>query len=752
MEYIGKSVERTDARLKVTGKQKYLIDQIEGDMLHGKILFSPHGCALINAIDTSEAAQVAGVFAIVTAKDLPQPIPLFGSDVQDYPLLAESRVSFYGQPVAVALAETEAQAQDAISKIKVKYTSLPAVTNAEEAYREGAPLVQPDRKDAQGNGCNHNRLDDVVHTWGNIEATRGKADYEIRSRYHFPASHHFPIEPFGVMALPDRYGGIIIRTPVQHPFVTRKVVSLCLNMPQSKIHVEPTTIGGGFGGKGYPKLEPLASYLALKFQRCIRIAVSVAEGFFLAKRLETTTYITTGYNCDGSILYQDIEAFTLLGAFSDAAPRVAVKGSLTASGPYRIPNVRVTLHRVYSNTMPTTAFRGFGMPQYTFATEGEINRIAEALGMDPVAVRMKNLPQRGELFNHMEHPADGEWREQLKMAVDWLNSVEKKADVGRGIAIGIKNGAGGVTSHAILKLLCDGSAVLSIGTTEMGQGAETVMKMYIAENLHVPMEKITVSMGDTNAAGFDVSTAGSRATVQMGRAVISACEDLLHQLKILACEIFGLDEKSIIIVDGFVIAGEKKYSYTDILRIAYGPGLGEIIAKGYDRLPRESGHPLGGRADYWLTNVIAVELKVDMDTGEITLLRCATFSDAGRIINPLMAYGQLIGGTVMSLGGAMMEHLIFAEDGSLMNGTPVDYRIPTAMDIPNALNAALIENEDGSGPYGSKGIGEGAVLAAAPAIAQAIYDATGVRINELPFTPEKVYTALQQAKEQAYND
>ena len=432
--------------------------------------------------------------------------------------------------------------------------------------------------------------------------------------------------------------------------------------------------------------------------------------------------------------------------------RVAVKGSLTASGPYLIPNVRITLHRVYTNTMPTTAFRGFGMPQYTFATEGEINRIAEILKMDPVAIRMKNLPKRGELFNPMERPADGNWLEQIQMAESWLNRVEKKPGVGRGIAFGIKNGAGGVTSHAILKLLCDGSVTLSIGTTEMGQGAETVMKMYVAENLHVPIENIAVSMGDKNAAPFDVSTAGSRATVQMGRAVVSACSDLLRQLKELASEVSGVDEECVQIIDGVVIAGDRKYSYADVLRLAYGPGLGEIVAKGQDRLPRENGHPLGGRSDYWLTNVIAVELEVNCDTGEIDLLRFATFSDAGKVINPLMAHEQQIGGAVMSLGSAMMEQLLFSEEGELLNGTTTDYRVPTVMDIPGVMEAILIENGDGSGPYGSKGIGEGAVLAAAPAIAQAIYDATGVRIRELPFTPERVFFALQQAKERTNND
>jgi CO/xanthine dehydrogenase Mo-binding subunit len=711
------------------------------DALHCSLVYSTEASAIIKSIDVSRATSSHGVVRVFTGADIPAPVPRFGSDIKDYPILADGRVLFYGQPVAAIVAETERQAHDAVREVKIEYEAMRHFCSFPD-FKDGKLILD------QESNVEYHPLSDVVFTWGDIKkAMSEKHHMELAREYEFPMVYHFPIERYGCIATPDIWDNLVIRSPTQHPFVIRRTISECLGLPLSKVIVEATSIGGGFGGKGYPKLEPLAGYLALCLRRPISIFVSTNDGFYFTRRIASKIRIKTGFDSNGSILYQDMESCALMGAFSDAAPRIALKSSITACGPYRVPNTSIRVHRVYSNTTPATAFRGFGMPQFTLAIERQMDCIAHTLGIDPLDVRIKNLPSKGESFIPIESPADGEWRQVVERAADligWKKQLPKGH--GRGIAIGLKNGPGGVTSQAIVRLHADGSVTMAVGTTEMGQGSSTVLKQIAADILGIPIEKFNAIMGNTSVSPFDVSTAGSRGTVQMGRAVQSACYDVLRQIKDIVQALTGVSQNNILVSDGQIKLDKESITFQEILKRYYGPGLGEIVGKGYDRLPRDNSHPMGGKTDYWCFSVSAVELCLEQDTGEVNIIKCVSVLDAGKAINPAMVHEQTIGGTVMALGHSLMEKMSYDIFGKPQGADSVNYRICTMADVPTDIQSEFVENYDGSGPGGSKGIGESSTLAVTPAIAEAIYQVTGIELTTPPFTSEAIWKALSDKK------
>jgi CO/xanthine dehydrogenase Mo-binding subunit len=356
---------------------------------------------------------------------------------------------------------------------------------------------------------------------------------------------------------------------------------------------------------------------------------------------------------------------------------------------------------------------------------------------------LRNLPARGEVFVPGDTPADGDWREGLKKAaamVGWGDP--KKSNVGRGIAIGVKNPIQASVSNAVAKLRADGSVTVAVGTTEMGQGARTVFAQIAAEILRIPVEQIKVIMGDTTVAPFDLATAGSRSTVTMGSAVMAACEDLLTQLRAIARELGVIDREEDAEFAHATIRGRQgPISYGELLKQYLGALQGEIVGRGMFQGEKDSSHPLGGLSDFWEVVFTSAEVEVDRATGKVAVKKLVSVSEVGLAINPLQAEAQEEGSLIMGLGHTLMEELVYDKSGKLLNAGPLDYRIPTAMDIP-IIETHLMENRDGPGPFGAKGIGEGPVIAVAPAIADAVYDAVGVVIKDLPLTPERVWSAL----------
>jgi CO/xanthine dehydrogenase Mo-binding subunit len=402
---------------------------------------------------------------------------------------------------------------------------------------------------------------------------------------------------------------------------------------------------------------------------------------------------------------------------------------------------------VLSHTVPSTAFRGFGNPQVNWGVESNLTEGALALGIDPLELRLRNLARRGEAFIPFDTPADGDWEQTVRTAAEMIGwGTPLPAGHGRGIAIGIKSGPTTGLSYATVRLLADGSAVVYAGTSDMGQGARTVLAQIVSTELGVPLDWVTVVMGDTAVVPYDQQTSASRSTVLMGNAVLSACRDIQARLRAMAVRLHGVDEADVTVDGGIVRLPGRELPVFDVLKPGLGRLGGELIGNGEVRKDAEPDHPLGGSAAFFELNCTAIEAVVDEATGDITLVRHVTVSDVGKALNPLQVRMQDEGAAIMGLGHTLMEQFIFDESGRLRNLGAIDYRIPTSMDLPVALESAIIENADGPGPYGSKGMSEGALLCVAPAVAAAVCDATGVAIRDLPLTPERVWRAIQDAR------
>jgi len=410
--------------------------------------------------------------------------------------------------------------------------------------------------------------------------------------------------------------------------------------------------------------------------------------------------------------------------------------------------VRIAARAVLTNTTPSTAFRGFGSPQVAWATESQLDAGARLLGLDGLEIRRRNLVAKGEAFVRGESAAraDGEWRESLEKAAELIGWDEPPApNRGRGIAVGIKPGATSGLSQSLVRLLCDGSAIVYAGTSDMGQGARTLWQQIVSDELGVELDKVSVVSGDTSTVPFDLQTSASRSTVFMGSAAVLACQDVRRRVLELYAETHGIPEEQLSEKPGLLVTRDGEVSLPEAARAALGSLRGEFIGQGTRRLRGKGHHPLGGDAAFYEFNATAIEVEVDRETGELLLTKHVTVSDVGTELNPLQVVSQDEGAAIMGLGHSQMEQLLIDDHGRIRNLGALDYRIPTFKDVPVELISAAIENHDGPGPYGSKGISEGALLCTAGALGSAVAAATGVVFRDLPLTPETVWTGLQAA-------
>lgn len=744
---VGASPQRVGGYGRVTGLQQYLADIHLPDVLHVKLVTIDCARARIISIDTSAAEQVDGVRLIMTAADLPQPVPRFGPQFQDRPLLADGETKYHGEPVAAVAAETKDAAAAAVEMVKVEYEPLRAVFSVADALDSDAPLVcdpglRPDDPLADSNIRREHHFG-----WGDVdEAT---ADLVIENTYAFPMVTHFAIEPHGFMAAPDG-DGIAIWSTIQHPYLLQKIIAGILGFPLAKVRVFAPDPGGGFGGKQNPKLEPLLAFMALRTGRPVRLILTLDETFQTVRRTSAEVRVRTGFNNDGSLVFEDFEANFLVGAYVDIADRVVSKGSYLAAGPYRVPAVRIVARTILSHTTPSTAFRGFGIPQVTWARECNLDEGARTLGIDRVDIRLLNLAKRGEEFVPGDTPADGIWEETLRKAADLIGwDTPTPPGRGRGIALGIKSGPTTGLSYSTVRLLADASVLVYSGTSDMGQGARTVFAQIASEELGVPLDRISVVMGDTSVVPYDQQTSASRSSVLMGTAVQRACQSIQAQLVEMAAGFYDVDAAQITVEGGLLRMPDQAVSIAELLANALGRLGGELTGHGEMRKDAVPDHPLGGTAAFFEFNCTAVELEVDPETGHIYIARYVTVSDVGRALNPIQVAGQDDGAAIMGLGHTTMEHLIFDEEGRIRNLGAIDYRIPTSMDLPEEMVGASIENADGPGPYGVKGISEGALLPVSPAVGSAVTDATGLVIRDLPLTPQRVWEAMRDAVKEA---
>jgi CO/xanthine dehydrogenase Mo-binding subunit len=739
---IGESPRRVGGQDRVTGLQRYVADIHLADELHASLVTVPCARARIISIDTSAAERVPGVRLIVSAADLPQPMPRFGPQFQDRPVLAVGETKYHGEPVAAVAADSRDAAAEAARLVHVEYEELPAVFSVAAALAADAPLVRdpalrPDDPLASTNVLREHRVG-----WGDVDAAT--ADLVVDRRYTFPMVTHFAIEPHAFMAAPDG-DGIAVWSSIQHPNWLQKTIATLLGLPLSKVRVFAPDPGGGFGGKQHTKYEPLVALMALRAGRPVRLVLSLEETFQAVRRAAAEVRVRTGLASNGTLAFEDVTADYLIGAYADIADRVVGKGSYPACGPYRVPAGRVHARSILSHTVPSTAFRGFGNPQVNWAVESNLNEAARMLGIDPLELRLRNLARRGEAFIPFDTPADGDWEQTVRRAAELIEwGTPLPAGRGRGIAIGIKSGPTTGLSYSTVRLLADGSVIVYAGTSDMGQGARTVFAQIAADELGAPLDWVTVVMGDTAVVPYDQQTSASRSTVLMGNAVLAACRNVQAQLRAMAARLHGIDEASITVERGVIREPDRELAILDVLKPGLGRLGGELIGSGEMRKEAEADHPLGGSAAFFEFNCTAVEAEVDEATGDVTVVRHVTVSDVGRSINPLQVQMQDEGAAIQGLGHTLMEHYIFDEEGRIRNLGAIDYRIPTSMDLPLEMLSATIENGDGPGPYGSKGMSEGALLCVAPAVAAAVQQATGAVIRDLPLTPERVWRALRE--------
>ncbi len=740
-DYVGQSVRRSGAEERVTGRLAFAADLRMPGMLHAKLVTLDCARARILSIDASAAERLPGVRCVLTAADLPQPVPRFGPVERDRPVLAAGETAYYGEPVAVVAAESEEAAREAAELVRVEHEELPGVYTLEDALAPGAPLVQ-DPSLRPGSPLRESNVYDEWHyEWGN--AAGAEADLVVEGTYSFPMQVHFAIEPHVFIAAPDGPDGLAVWSTVQHPFPLQRVVAGAVGLPVAKVRVVATEMGGAFGGKGYPKFEPLMGFLALRTGRPVRLAMSLAESFTAGRRAASAVWMRTGFGADGRLVFNEARADYLIGAYADISARFVSKAAYLGCGAYGVPNLNVTARAVFSHTIPATAYRGFGAPQYLWAMESQMDRAAGRLGLDRLEIRLRNLPPRGGVLVPGDTPVDGDWAQGLRAAADAVGWEEPlPPHRGRGLAVGIKTTRSAASAQAIVRLHHDGSASVLAGTTEMGQGAKTVLAQIAAQGLGIPLDAVRVVSGDTDRVPFDAVTAASRSTVCMGNAILAACEDVRAKLAAMTAEELGCAPDDVSVGGGEVRTPGGPLSYGEAIGARYGRGEGEVIGIGEYRLPRDAAHPLGGPAPFYEIIFVAAEVEVDPETGRYTVTRLVTAADVGKAINPAQVEAQDEGGALMSVGHATMEHLLLDERGVPRNLGALDYRIPTSMDTPLAVTSLLIENADGPGPFGAKGVGESGAIAVAPAVCSAVSQATGAGFTELPVTPERVWRAL----------
>jgi CO/xanthine dehydrogenase Mo-binding subunit len=748
---VGRSVPRVGGSSRVIGAQQFTADISIDDVLHVALVSLDCGRAVIESIDTSAAEDVEGVVRVFTADDFPHPIPRFGPKFADRPVIASRETKYHGEPAAAVVGVSREAAAEGAAAVRVHSAQLPGVYSIEDALNPNSPLViEKALRPVSDPLAGSNVRQQWDWGWGDVDSIR--ADLVIDETYEFPMVTHFSIEPHAFIAAPEA-GGVTVWSSIQHPYLLQRTLAELLDLPISKVRVHAPDPGGGFGGKGFPKYEPLVAMMALKLDHPVRLVLSLEETFQAVRRTNARIHIKSGFSADGKLLFIDAVDDFLMGAYADIAPRVISKSSYFVAGPYKVGAARSMVRALMSHTTPSTAFRGFGAPQMTWAIESQMDAAARDLRIDPVDIRLRNLAAPGDEIVPGDPPADGDWHQSLRIAAENVGWGEPlPIGHGRGIAVGLKASATAGASYCILRILQDGSVALMAGTSDMGQGARTVLTQLLSESLGVPINGVTLVMGDTAVVPFDYSTSASRSTVFMGSAVVDACEKAIVELCGMAADSHGVPSEDVVFEHGQVLVAGKRYTMPEILEEAFGSVPGEIITTGSQRGEGAVDHPLGGPAAFYEFSCTAAEVAVDMETGDVDLLKHVTVADVGRAINPQHVKMQDEGAAVMGLGHTLMEQLLLDDQGRIRNLGALDYRIPTFEDMPKSMTSILVENGDGPGPGGAKGSGEGGLLATSPAIASAISQATGVVIRDLPITPERVWQAMHDPESRLRED
>lgn len=755
MKYVGHSVRSLDADEKVTGAAAYTADLTLPDMKHAKLLSSPHAHARIEAIDLRAAWNVAGVIAIITYDSLQDlslrcigTIGLYGQSVKDRPILADGKVRFQGEPVAIVVAESETAAADAIARIQVNYEPLPEISDMKAAL-EGDDLVHDaDAKYALEGAADfefdyaHNHCGGTHFRTGDPAQAFKESAHIIEDRFSFPSLFHFPMEPHCAIGVVDDHS-ITIHTSSQAPFPVRDELARMFGLDKDQVTVKVPYVGGGFGSKGHIGVEHLAALASAATSFSVQLRLSMEETTFTARRHSAEIEMRTGLRADGSLLCRETKIYLDTGAYADFGIQVTRKAAFRSVGPYRVAHAQADCYSVYTNKVPAGAFRGIGSVQLGWACEAHTDHICTELGYDPIEFRRNNLLRSGETYALGGPPLDGSPLAALEHCLERYETTKQTCNheallrggekLGTGLACAIKD-LSTTQYRANVEFKRDATFTVYANAPEIGGGAKTVLAQTAAEVLSVPIESITIAPYDTSKTPGASGVYGSRITVLMGNAVMRAAEELREILLEKAAALSDRNKQSLSLEDGiFTDASEAVLSLQEL-----AAGTTEtLLGKGLDRPATRE------RIDIrtWEINAGIAVIAVDPELGSIRLLSYVSTADVGRAMHPLRCHGQEEGSVMFGIGNSLTEEQYF--DGAiLLNPSAIDYALPRFHNLPHVFDAVLIENGDGPGPFGSKGMAEGGLAPVAPAIAAALRQAVGAVAHELPMNPERVYRLL----------
>jgi CO/xanthine dehydrogenase Mo-binding subunit len=744
------AVGRIDGYEKVSGRAQYTEDlPLPYGTAFCAILASPYSHALIRSIDASKAESLPGVIAVLTREHLDGMDPYlrsggFGGGPQALrPFIAIEKVRYDGEAVAAVAVEAPEIAEQALALIDVVYEEIPSVFNPIPALESGAPLVH----EAIGT----NAVGEYVWSWGDVEQGFRESDQIFEDVYSFPSVFHHPMENIGGCVAEFRGDEIQLLAPIQHMFHGREEIAQLFGLEPERVHIRSPYIGGGFGAKELKQSHLIALWLARRTGRPVRTAASAEESMRTDCRHQMVYRVKTGVKADGTLWAQEIELLCNEGAYSRGlgVSRLAVGG---AWGPYRVRHMRITGRSVLTNRVPAGSFRSVAKPQVTWGYESNLESIARTMGIDPFDFRLRNFLRRGDIIVDGATPLDADYSGMLSRtaeAIGWdgrsqrIGAARESAAPqgrvrGRGLAATFRHGySGSDNTHASITLDGQGRLRIHHAVTEIGGGLYNVMSRIASHSLGTPQDDIQIAHPDTDSP-FSDGIASQRMTVCMGSAVEMACEDLKRQLIEIAVNVYGGSADEWRLFQGSLWHGERSATFGELVRAITPTGV--LTGNGVHRTQRRE-NAFMGEVPYWGVSTGAAEIEVDPETGELRLLKYATACDVGKAIDPIACRAQIEGAALFGLGNTLYEELVY-QDQQILNADPLQYRLPLLSDLPDEFITIMIENGDGPGPQGSKGVGNTPVSPVAPAIGNALYEALGIRIHDLPITAEKILRAL----------
>ena len=770
MSLVGTDVAMVGGLAKITGAVNYAPDLVLPRMLYAKALRSPYPHAKLLRVDASKAEKYPGVVAVVTHEDLTGLNPYFGPVVDDQPVVATDRVRHVGEVVALIAAQSREIAEEALDLIEVDYQELPAVFDLLEAAKPGAPVLHEQRNETNagvhreefnfelgGNVCSVFRVAD-----GDIQKGFQEAEEIFENTYTLPPVQHGHIEPHAATAYWEPGGKLVVHSASQNPSGVQEQLAHIFKLPENRVRVIVPLLGGGYGGKTHARLEPALALLARKARRPVQWVLTRDEVFLTGRRYGALVKIKTGVKRDGAIVAREVEVFYEIGAYALNGPVNAKTGCYVSSGPYNIPNRRLSTYSVYTNLPPTGPFRGVGVSHVCWAYESEMDDIARRLGIDPLELRLKHLVREGDIFVTGEKLVSvgiTDCLERSAAAIGWKGKEEQSARPagnkvvrGKGLAVTIKSTTTPTTSSANVRLNADGSAILLTSSVDMGQGALTSLAQIVGDELGLPFEKVSVSSPDTDITPYDKSTSSSRTTFHMGQAAQKAAGEIRNQLLEIGAKKLEARIEDLELREGAVsVRGvpDKRLSVTDLFKARFGSSVGSMFG-GYCFKSEGGLNPKTGKgkaAAFWFFSACGVEVEVDVETGKVRVLNVVTAVDVGKGIHPKQCGLQNEGSMLSGMGPALFEEMVY-DNGQPINSNFLEYMMPSLEDHPLEFHSVLVETPHPDGPFGAKGMGEAALPPVAPAIGNAIANALGgIRIRDLPIKPDKIIAMLTAGKE-----